>query len=208
MDKAREHLLEYCLEEHPSSLVLDIGCGDGELTAELAKHFDDVIGVDSRIEDKDVENIVFKAADFSQDLDFVDEGMIDLVTSSFVFHQMSSQAIAKALSNISKYVEPGGKIIIAVPHPIRFFSSFGFLDAKERYLSDTNRIFSCSIVGSDGNKTQLDYVHHTLTDYVSMLREQGFEVEKANCGLRLLEKDSFSDLDKHPAYLLIKAMKR
>ncbi|KKQ11788.1 MAG: methyltransferase domain-containing protein [Candidatus Babeliales bacterium] len=97
--------------------VLDVGCGDGRITAEIAKHVPEgtVIGLDispnmiteAKSSFNNIKNLEFVCSDaitFSIDKKF------DLITSFAAFHWVKDQE--SAVKNLYKHLKPGGKIII------------------------------------------------------------------------------------------------
>jgi trans-aconitate 2-methyltransferase len=130
---AMEALKSINLKEHKR--ILDIGCGSGEVTAEIARslaHIPEsfVVGIDAsqnmidvaRKTYSDVTNMDFMALD-AQDLPFVNE--FDLVVSFFCLHWIADQQ--RVLHSIARGLKPLGLMLTAMPgkadnHPL--FVSF------------------------------------------------------------------------------------
>ena len=97
--------------------VLDIGCGDGKITAAIARQVPQgsVVGVDfsadmirvCKEQYSDVPNLQFSVADAAN---FSFDQKFDLVTSFFTLHWVKGQAAV--LENIKKVLKPGGTVII------------------------------------------------------------------------------------------------
>jgi len=99
--------------------VLDIGCGDGKVTAEIARSLTrgSIIGIDSSQEmirfaqdnylEKNVQNLSFMTIDV-KDMSFSNE--FDVVFSNACLHWVVGHL--PVLKNISKSLNPGGKILI------------------------------------------------------------------------------------------------
>jgi len=205
-DVARDIFLNYCFEESKDKKLLDIGCGDGEVTLLLAKHFDYVIGIDKKIRDNEKDNVKFYTADFTEELDFLGEREIDLVISCFNFHIMKSVEIIKGLNNIKRYMKKDGMLIFVIPNPITFFAAFNLQNSHALYHKMTNREIDCTIMGRDGKPNKIKYVHHTITEYLNILEECGFKLVRSNSKKTLLMKDSFDDRNKFQNFLIIKAV--
>jgi len=100
-------------------IILDIGCGDGKITAEISKKVPSgrVLGIDfsqNMIETAKksyghISNISFKVADATN---FIAKEKFDLITSFFVFHWIEDLLIV--LKNIKKNLKPDGKIIFII----------------------------------------------------------------------------------------------
>jgi len=98
--------------------ILDVGCGDGKVTAALARAIPQgsVIGVDvspSMIETAKIftsKNLTFQVQDAAQ-LDF--DSQFDLITSFTVMQWVLEQS--QALQCFEKALKPGGKLWIQMP---------------------------------------------------------------------------------------------
>ena len=99
--------------------LLDLGCGDGKVTAELASLLPDghVVGVDNSQEMIELAKSSFPASDFPNlkfevvdalDLNFNNE--FDVVFSNAVLHWVSDHI--SVLSGISNALKPGGRILL------------------------------------------------------------------------------------------------
>lgn len=107
------------LEIHPDDTLLDVGCGDGKITAFLASLASrgSVVGVDfssSMIEiakkNFSQENLLFIVGDAAS-LDFKEE--FDLITSFTAMHFVLNQG--KALEGFQKALKPFGRLAIQIP---------------------------------------------------------------------------------------------
>lgn len=95
--------------------ILDIGCGDGRITALIAKNVPQgsVVGVDNsssmlqEAKKHQLKNLEFLYQD-AQNLDFREE--FDLVTSFSCFHWVPNHLLA--LKQIEKSLKPGGRVFL------------------------------------------------------------------------------------------------
>ena len=103
-------LLEFIPENRDQS-ILDLGCGTGTLTAQLARLTDKVVGIDSS------ENMIEKAKSQFPELTFMVgdalnlpfENEFDVVFSNAVFHWISDHDTL--LKNIHKVLKPQGLLV-------------------------------------------------------------------------------------------------
>jgi SAM-dependent methyltransferase len=112
--------LASALDLDGSGRLLDIGCGPGILTMELAGTFDEVIGLDPdadmltegarRAGDARVHNIRWREA-LAEDIPTLDLGKFRLVTFGQSFHWTEREPVAEAVYEI---LEPGGAIALIV----------------------------------------------------------------------------------------------
>jgi SAM-dependent methyltransferase len=107
--------------------LLDIGCGTGNLTIELSKHFKNIIGIDY---DRDmVRMATLKMKEPGRNIQFITLNMLDIAThfaiSSFDFiicfgntlvHLGDSGEIESFLRQTGKLLKPGGKLLLQIVH--------------------------------------------------------------------------------------------
>ncbi|WP_370574208.1 methyltransferase domain-containing protein [Methanomethylovorans sp.] len=162
--------------------VLDIGCGDGKVTAEIASHVPSgsVLGIDSSKEmvmfarDKfpyaDHPNLAFKHID-ARELDFNRE--FDIVFSNAALHWIVGHR--SVLKGIKKSLKPSGKILLQMGGKGNAASVFEILDKLlkngkwSRYFED----FS------------FPYGFYGLEEYRVWLDEAGLEAKR----IELIPKD-------------------
>lgn len=100
-----------------NEVVLDIGCGDGRVTAEIATHAPNgtVLGIDASADMiqackqtfGQVKNLAFQCVSAE---DFVTDNKFDLVVSFNAFHWIQDQE--KVLKNIYQMLKPGGVFVL------------------------------------------------------------------------------------------------
>jgi trans-aconitate methyltransferase len=150
------------LKEMQCEKILDIGCGTGTLTNELAKFAQEVIGIDLS------SAMVEKAASEYPSLKFavVDacslpwEDYFDAVFSNAVFHFINAQDVL--LENIHKALTQGGVLVAE-------FGASGNISA----LLDAVAL-ACE---KRGKPYSLRFYYPTTDDYAGILKRQGFTIE-------------------------------
>ena len=117
------------MTERPE-LVLDLGCGTGRMTLELARRGYDMIGVDSSAEMLDVARNEAEAKDLSdkvllllQDMcDFELYGTVELCVSTLdcINHLTDNESLDKCFSLVHNYLSPDGLFVFDVNGKYKF----------------------------------------------------------------------------------------
>lgn len=114
--------IEDLFPELPRQSALDFGCGLGRLTFNLAKHFDQVTGVD--ISEKMLELAkanprapanVSLLLNTKSDLSQLEDNQFDLSLSLIVLQHMPRKYMKAYLAELIRITKPGGIIVFQVP---------------------------------------------------------------------------------------------
>lgn len=107
--------------ERPGALAIDLGCGSGEVSVPLARHFDRVIAVDvspamirllgDRAAAAGVTTIDAREAALEK-LD-LPVGCADLVVSNYALHHLHDTDKARLVRQAAGWLRPGGRLIIS-----------------------------------------------------------------------------------------------
>ena len=105
----------------PGASVLDVGCGDGRLTALLAEHAQFVCGIDNQdkplrfarliVEQPHVHFIKYDGDSFP-----VRDGSFDVITCFDVIEHIPPDQVPALLSAIAKALKPGGSVYFTTPN--------------------------------------------------------------------------------------------
>ncbi len=165
----------------PGQLTLDIGCGEGRLSRDLAARGHRILGIDQS------PKVITAARELSPELEFVEGDAADLpledesVDLAVAF--MSLQDIDDmqgAVGETSRVLIANGRFVVAVVHPI---NSGHRLDREhpERPLELVDNYFErrhyTDTLVRDGLAMTFESVHWTLQDYFDALQSAGFVVE-------------------------------
>jgi SAM-dependent methyltransferase len=167
----------------PGRQTLDLGCGEGRVARDLAALGHRVIGIDRS------PTLVAAAAAAASvvvltdavDLPVRDRG-VDLVIAFMSLHDMDDPA--RALLEVARVLQPGGRAVIAVVHPINGSGGFGstrddpgapfvitgsYLDSR-RYSVEVE-------VDSGGLPMRFTGYHHSLETWSRMIEAAGLSIE-------------------------------
>ncbi len=145
------------------SFVVDLGCGNGALTAKLAEKYE-VLGIDSSPE------MLGKAAQDHPDIEFMCddacgfslEKRADAVFSNAVFHWIENQD--KLIENIARNLKHGGELVFE-------FGGKGCADTVHRALKRSFEKY--------GYEYRLDFNFRSIGEFAPLLEKHGFKVEYA-----------------------------
>lgn len=162
--KYGEKLLDY-LPAH-SNKVLDVGCGTGELTAQIAAKGCEVKGIDQS------NNMIQKARLNFPKLDFVqgdilnmslEKGEFDTVFSNAVFHWIKDQQ--KLVEKIQQVLQPGGYLICE-------FGAQGNINIISQAFSAELKLL--------GKTYRSPFYFPSVSAYTTLLSQNNFEIVTAD----------------------------
>ncbi|MBN1796320.1 MAG: methyltransferase domain-containing protein [Sedimentisphaerales bacterium] len=117
-----EHVMERCrlIKElvNPDDVVLDVGCGEGIVTVEIAKKAKTVVGCDYSIEAVNIAGKLHPEVEFvysnSTSLRFADNSFTKVVLSDVAEHLMPIQFV-NTVGQINRVLKSGCELILATP---------------------------------------------------------------------------------------------
>lgn len=155
--------------------IIEAGCGDGrvvEFLIEMGAKEDKITGIDISRELVEIGKNKFPdvrwiKSSIGVEIGVIERGTTDLVISSMVLDYMDNEAYEKFLENGYKWLKKSGRLLITIPHPVRFKA-----DKMEDYF----------VRGKDKNVTPwgetVYYFHRTVSDYINRVIKAGFEIEE------------------------------
>ena len=185
---ARPFLMEWC-QPVDGLDVLDLGCGEGYFARGLKERGAGRIrGVDvseemirgaQQRETKEQLGIEYRAGD-AGDLPDIEDDAVDLCVAVFLFNYVDLARTRHIMREVHRVLRPGGRFVFAVPHPSLAFlgekrAPFYFEPDGVGYFSGRDRQFEGEIWRRDGKSVPVRSVHKTMEDYLTGLRDAGFE---------------------------------
>jgi trans-aconitate 2-methyltransferase len=161
-----EDLLQW-LNPKAGELILDVGCGTGQLTAKIAESGAEVIGIDSAttmIEQarQNYPNLRFEVAD-TRNLQI--DKSLDAVFSNATLHWVKEADAA--IASIYQALKPGG----------RFVAEFGGKGNIQSIVQALYKAFDK--FGLSNPQAYNPWYFPSISEYTTLLEKQGFEVTHA-----------------------------
>jgi len=176
----RDQFLE--LVPPPGRRTLDLGCGEGRLSRDLKKLGHEMVAVDlspimlaaAQEADPELESHLADAAE----LPFAEDAF-DCVVAFMSLQDVDD--LEGAAREAARVLEPGGRLCIAVVHPLTSAGGFGGEEADSPFTiagSYLDRSFYADEIVRDGLEITFVSAHRPLQAYVEALSEAGFLVER------------------------------
>ena len=153
------------LEASKGERIFDLGCGTGELTAQLHKLAGEVIGLDCSSEMLEQARRAYPHIQFDQadTHGFHYEQPFDAVFSNAAFHWLTEPS--RAVSCVTKCLKPGG----------RFVLEFG----SKGNVAVVTRAASFAAAQTIGQSIHHPWYFPSISEFSSLLEASGFEVNQA-----------------------------
>ena len=174
--------------------IVELGCGGGQCTVELARRGGDVVGVDLSAEQLAFARELVAEHDVDEAVDLVEgdltalplaDGQFDVAFNAYVFQWVGD--LAGGFAEAHRVLRPGGRFVFATPHPVYGLADPETHEVEESYF-DTGR----QVWDSEPGDLDLVTYRHRVSDLYDALVDAGFRVE------RLLEPGS-DDPDDYEA---------
>ena len=167
----------------PGNLTVDVGCGEGRVSRDLAEIGHRVVGLDLSAE------MVRAATDHPSEGTFargdaarlpLRDGAADLVVAFMSVQDMDEPGLA--VQEFARVLGPGGRLHLAVVHPVNSAGRFSPGDDPERpfVISDSylaHRLTTTPIE-RDGYRMVFESAHHPMQQYSQWLEQAGFLIER------------------------------
>ena len=201
----RDRFLE--LVPAPGRLTLDIGCGEGRLSRDLAALGHKVVGIDPSAK------VIAAARELSPELEFVEADAADLPIESesvdlavAFMSLMDIDDMAGSVREAARVLAPGGRFLAAVVHPINSAHELDREHPEDRLVLTENyfdRRRYRDEVEHDGLRMTFESVHWTLEDYFEVIRGAGLVLD----ALREIGDPEHPRWSRYPLFLHMVAAK-
>jgi SAM-dependent methyltransferase len=200
----------------PGRQTLEIGCGEGRVARDLARHGHKVIAVDAsptlvRYAQEADPNSRYLVADATS-LAFPDEAF-DLVVAYNSLMDVSD--MPAAVHEAARVLEAGGRFCICVTHPLSDAGTFGSYEPDAAFTISGSYLAQRPYEGHferDGLQFTFRGQCYLLEDYAKALEDAGFLIEMlrepAADATAAAERPSYRRWQRLPMFLHLRAIKR
>jgi len=166
-----------------STRVLDIGCGDGQISRLLASAETQVVGVDPTWNQISVAAARGGGPEYlrseAAQLPFTD-GSFDAVVACLVFEHIDE--LDTAISEVARVLRPGGQFSLFLNHPLLQTPGSGWIDdhtidPPEQYWRIGPYLIEQESVEQVEQGVFIRFVHRPMSRYVNSLAEHGLLLE-------------------------------
>ena len=199
----RERFLD--LVPSPGRLTIDVGCGEGRVSRDLKELGHHVVGVDAS------ETMISAASEADPSGEYVlgnaselpfPDGHADLAVAFMSLMDVDDMPVA--VRELARVLEPGGKLAVAVVHPINSAHDIE-REHPEDHLVLVEDYFDrrryTDVIERDDVKMTFESRHFTLQDYFDALLGADFQVE----ALREIGDPKHPRWSRYPLFLHVLA---
>jgi SAM-dependent methyltransferase len=162
--------------------VLDVGCGDGQVSRLAAKLGAHVIGIDPTWNCVSVaaERGTTVARAGAAALPFADE-TFDAVVACLVFEHIRD--VDDAIAEVARVLQPGGRFCFFLNHPLLQTPNSGwiddqFLDPPEQYWRIGEYLVENETIEEVEKDVFIPFIHRPLSRYINTLAASGLLLER------------------------------
>ena len=164
--------------------ILDVGCGDGQISRSLAAAGSQVVGVDPTWNQIRVAAERGGGPDYlrsgAQELPFADDSF-DAAVACLVFEHIDE--LDAAIAEVSRVVRPGGQFSFFLNHPLLQTPGSGWIDdhtvdPPEQYWRIGPYLVEQDLVEQFERGVFIRFIHRPLSRYLNVLAENGLLLER------------------------------
>lgn len=200
-----------------ASRVLDVGCGDGQISRLLAPQADLVVGVDPTWNQITVAAARGGGAHYARSgaaaLPFAD-ATFDAVIACLVFEHIRD--VDDAIAEVARVLRPGGHFGFFLNHPLLQTPNSGWiddqlLDPPEQYWRIGPYLVEDETIEEVEKDVFIPFIHRPLSRYVNALAANGLLVERMDepsppAGF-LAKAEEYAQASTIPRLLYLRAVK-
>jgi len=187
----------------PNKIILDVGCGLGYLSDEIASCVVKITGIDTSLKSIDYAKKRFtkKGLEF-ENISIVDfqkkyqNNRFDICVANMVFHNIPN--LDDNLNAIGKLLKKNGYLAFTIPHPAFWYESREFeKSASYIYAEEKDYEVPFKIKGHPKHPCDIVYCHRSIERYSELLKKNNFIIteQKEPClDSESIQKDRVKDI--------------
>jgi len=173
------------LERCDLASILDIGCGTGDLTCNLAKLAGDITCVDLS---QECVRLARETCSENRNVRFF-VGSLEVVAEDFKRYEFTTAVAAMTLMTapdlravveaLGRLIKPSGHVVATIVHPCFWPTYWGYADEEWFSYPEETFIEGPFQISLDCAEMVTTHIHRPLNQYVKVFRNQGFVLEAA-----------------------------
>jgi SAM-dependent methyltransferase len=190
---SRPQIIQLAQKAGSDGVILDCGCGDGNLARLLSSFAKEVIGVDTspkmlaaaRKRSKVCTNVRYVEGDMLRlrETAGIMHGSIDLCMAVYAVCCMESQEqLQQVFNQVYEVLKPGGTAIIQIPQPLESYfktsSRWATDEVPPESYYDSGRLVYRQLKTVTGERVRVARYHFTLSDYFNAILSAGLLLQK------------------------------
>lgn len=195
--------------------ILDLGCGDGNLTSSLHKKGAEIIGIDKN--EHSIKLAKEKEGEyFCKDIRKVDfeKNKFDIIYSSMVFLFLSDKEIKDLAKKIYFWLKKGGMFVFSDKHASTEIQNDNSLWVNHE-IPDKFNYFKTSKIratlkNEHGENVSFGYYHRSLQNYIQIFTLKGFkliDLSEPQATQKQANKFQLGFENNNPSYIIFKFIK-
>ncbi|MCY4488950.1 MAG: class I SAM-dependent methyltransferase [Deltaproteobacteria bacterium] len=172
------------LEDCNRSIVLDVGSGTGEFTAQLAKAAERVVAIEpaqastvvARSVCKTMTNVRFVEAPLEDALDQLVDVRATMAVA--VMSLMTAPDLRRVADALYQVLRPGGRFAAVLTHPCFWPKYWGYNDAPWFNYETETFIEAPFAISKCATEFVTTHIHRPLEQYTATFSDAGFQLER------------------------------
>ncbi|MCY3410607.1 MAG: class I SAM-dependent methyltransferase [Candidatus Heimdallarchaeota archaeon] len=216
------------LELNKNDIVLDLGCGGGNVARKVAGRVSEITGIDysenmlvyaTKREEEHPLGIIYHHLDATNLTSLFSEGQFTKIFANMSIMDMDN--LSKILSQIYLHLTPGGIFVFSITHPCFTWPITRSVKLpKDSQRNEDKTVIVENYLNEGPTKVEIKYYPapmlyytRTVSTYVNTLLKTGFqliEIREPKVDQNLIEKyprDFYNDQDKIPMFMIFKLKK-
>ena len=186
-------LVRDLLQASAAEKILDVGCGEGRLMADLAVEGGEPYGVDLSSELLETARLYGPVVrGVLPSLAYIRDGAFDAALVSLVLEHLEDEATF--LAELGRVVRPGGRLALVINHPIFTAPESAPIQEPDEVLWRPGRYFERGYTDEKAGEGVIRFHHRTIAELLNAASQGGWDLQ------RMVEMGATAaQVERHPA---------